>query len=123
MRLFLDPKPILFNFIISSRLLPTRSDPLNLLNSLRLPSSHYSSNSTSKSPSPPPMAAIPKPSITTVDNEEGIARRFWIKFRKESIFAMYTPFVVCLASGNLKLDSFRHYIAQDVHFLRAFAQA
>lgn len=69
------------------------------------------------------MAAIPKPSITTVDNEEGIARRFWIKFRKESIFAMYTPFVVCLASGNLKLDSFRHYIAQDVHFLRAFAQA
>ncbi|XP_059665702.1 bifunctional TH2 protein, mitochondrial [Cornus florida] len=57
------------------------------------------------------------------ENEAGIARRFWIKFRKESILALYTPFVVCLASGNLNLDTFRHYIAQDVHFLKSFAQA
>ncbi|KAF5202932.1 Bifunctional th2 protein [Thalictrum thalictroides] len=61
--------------------------------------------------------------VVAVPDEEGIARRFWIKFKKESVFAMYTPFVVCLASGNLDLDTFRHYIAQDVHFLKAFAQA
>ncbi|KAI5433809.1 hypothetical protein KIW84_020895 [Lathyrus oleraceus] len=35
---------------------------------------------------------------------------------------MFTPFVVSLASGNLKTDSFRHYIAQDTHFLRSFAK-
>ena len=55
--------------------------------------------------------------------EEGMARRFWLKFRKESVLSLYTPFVVCLASGNLRLDTFRHYIAQDAHFLKAFAQA
>ncbi|KAI7980300.1 hypothetical protein LOK49_Contig170G00010 [Camellia lanceoleosa] len=54
---------------------------------------------------------------------EGIARRFWIKFHKEAILALYTPFVVCLASGNLTLHTFRHYIAQDFFFLKAFAQA
>ncbi|CAL5406911.1 unnamed protein product [Camellia sinensis] len=54
---------------------------------------------------------------------EGIARRFWIKFHKEAILALYTPFVVCLASGNLTLHTFRHYIAQDFYFLKAFAQA
>lgn len=56
-------------------------------------------------------------------SEAGLAKRFWIKFNRESIFSMYTPFVISLASGNLKIDSFRHYIAQDVHFLRAFVQA
>ncbi|KAF6144414.1 hypothetical protein GIB67_024641 [Kingdonia uniflora] len=56
-------------------------------------------------------------------DEEGLARRFWIKFKKESVFAMYTPFVVCLASGKLELETFRHYIGQDVLFLKAFAQA
>lgn len=55
--------------------------------------------------------------------EEGLGRRFWIKSRKDGIQALYTPFMVCLASGNLELDKFRHYIAQDVHFLRAFAKA
>lgn len=58
-----------------------------------------------------------------IHTEAGLARRFWIKFARESIFAMYTPFAISLASGNLKIDSFRHYIAQDVHFLRAFARA
>ncbi|KAL2325365.1 hypothetical protein Fmac_024423 [Flemingia macrophylla] len=57
------------------------------------------------------------------NSEAGLARRFWIKFTRESIFAMYTPFAIALASGNLSIDSFRRYIAQDVHFLRAFAQA
>lgn len=37
--------------------------------------------------------------------------------------ALYTPFVVCLASGNLHLDTFRQYIAQDFYFLKTFAQA
>ncbi|XP_058770571.1 bifunctional TH2 protein, mitochondrial [Vicia villosa] len=64
-----------------------------------------------------PMAAIHN--LT----EAGLAKRFWIKFNRESIFALFTPFVISLASGNLKTDSFRHYIAQDVHFLRSFAKA
>lgn len=63
------------------------------------------------------MATTPKP------NEEGSAKRFWDKFSKQSILTLYTPFVVSLASGNLKLDTFRHYIAQDVHFYKCFAQA
>lgn len=70
-----------------------------------------------------PMAMPPKSSMPSVGTELGLASRFWDKFRRESIFAMYTPFAVCLASGNLKIESFRHYIAQDFHFLRAFAQA
>ncbi|KAI7984864.1 hypothetical protein LOK49_LG14G00419 [Camellia lanceoleosa] len=57
------------------------------------------------------------------DNAEGMARRFWIKFSKNPTLALYTSFVVCLASGNLKLDTFWHYIASNVHFLKAFAQA
>ncbi|XP_077252750.1 bifunctional TH2 protein, mitochondrial-like [Tasmannia lanceolata] len=61
--------------------------------------------------------------MSALSGEEGVARRFWIKFQKESVFAKYSPFVVCLASGNLELETFRHYIAQDVHFLKAFAQA
>jgi|UniRef100_A0A2N9JBZ0 hypothetical protein len=71
------------------------------------------------------MAIPPPPSAKSVavDSELGLAKRFWIKFRRESVLAMYTPFVHCLASGNLKIEAFRHYIAQDVHFLRAFAQA
>ncbi|KVI04425.1 HAD-like domain-containing protein [Cynara cardunculus var. scolymus] len=64
-------------------------------------------------------------SMTTTQrpNEEGIAKRLWVRFNKESILSLYTPFVVSLASGNLKLDTFRQYIAQDVHFLKCFAKA
>ncbi|GMG99882.1 hypothetical protein Nepgr_001722 [Nepenthes gracilis] len=57
------------------------------------------------------------------NNEVGISGRFWYKFKRESVFAMYTPFLVCLAAGNLNIETFRHYIAQDVHFLKAFAHA
>ncbi|CAN1233964.1 Bifunctional TH2 protein, mitochondrial [Linum perenne] len=57
------------------------------------------------------------------NSEDGLAAKLWIKSRRQLHFAMYTPFVVCLASGNLKIESFRHYIAQDFHFLRAFAHA
>ncbi|RVX19417.1 Bifunctional TH2 protein, mitochondrial [Vitis vinifera] len=58
-----------------------------------------------------------------VVDEEGIARKFWIKFRNDSVVAMYTPFLVCLASGKLDSDAFLHCISQDVHFLKAFSQA
>ncbi|XVE62697.1 hypothetical protein DITRI_Ditri06bG0140600 [Diplodiscus trichospermus] len=84
------------------------------------------------SPPPPtrrssnPMATPPKSSaaaaaVTPI--EDGLARRFWIKFRRESVFSLYSPFALCLASGSLRIDTFRHYIAQDVHFLKAFAHA
>ncbi|KAK4755509.1 hypothetical protein SAY87_009266 [Trapa incisa] len=62
-------------------------------------------------------------SLSTLDSEIGLAKKLWNKCRRETTFALYTPFTVCLASGNLKVDSFRHYISQDVCFLKAFAQA
>lgn len=55
--------------------------------------------------------------------EDGMGKKFWSKFRKEWTEAMYTPFVISLAAGNLKLDTFRDYVAQDVYFLRAFVKA
>ncbi|XP_009771533.1 bifunctional TH2 protein, mitochondrial-like [Nicotiana tabacum] len=63
------------------------------------------------------MAAVP------IEESVEIARKCWIKFKKESIVALYTPFIVCLASGTLQLETFQHYIAQDSYFLKAFAQA
>ncbi|CAN6460521.1 unnamed protein product [Victoria cruziana] len=59
-----------------------------------------------------------------VASEDGsAAKRFWIKFEKESLFGMYSPFLVGLASGTLELEAFRRYVSQDVHFLQAFVQA
>ncbi|KAB5529509.1 hypothetical protein DKX38_019590 [Salix brachista] len=60
---------------------------------------------------------------SSIHIEEGLASKFWIKFRRESVFSMYTPFIISLASGTLKIDSFRHYISQDSHFLKSFAHA
>ncbi|KAJ4836409.1 hypothetical protein Tsubulata_020981 [Turnera subulata] len=54
---------------------------------------------------------------------EGTMARLWKKHHGESMFAMYTPFVLCLASGNLQRQSFNHYIAQDIPYLIAYAQA
>ncbi|KAK8712785.1 hypothetical protein V6N13_148013 [Hibiscus sabdariffa] len=71
-----------------------------------------------------PMAIPPKSAAAAViPTEERLATRFWIKFRRESMLSLYSPFALCLASGSLKIDTFRHYIAQDVHFLKAFARA
>lgn len=56
-------------------------------------------------------------------DEGGIARRLWMKFKDESIFAMYTPFVVGLASGTLDSHTFLHCISQDVYFFQAYSQA
>ncbi|KAL2941246.1 Bifunctional TH2 protein mitochondrial [Bienertia sinuspersici] len=75
------------------------------------------------------MAMIPPPRSTTpsligaVSNEVGISRRSWNKNKRDSIFSLFTPFVLSLAAGNLSLESFRQYISQDVHFLKAFAHA
>ncbi|KAL5221996.1 hypothetical protein ABZP36_026709 [Zizania latifolia] len=56
--------------------------------------------------------------------EGSSARRFWIAASsREAAFASYTPFLLSLAAGTLRLDSFRQYIAQDSHFLHAFARA
>lgn len=74
---------------------------------------------TVSTPKPPPATTT----TAMIDDGVGIASKCWIKYRKESTFSLYSPFVVSLASGKLKLDAFRHYIAQDVYFLKAFAQA
>lgn len=92
--------------------LPTRSIPRRLHSPLT--PTRRSSN---------PMAIPPMSVRAVIPTEDGLARRFWIKFRGESVLSLYSPFVICLASGSLKIDTFRHYIAQDVHFLKAFAQA
>ncbi|KAL3523384.1 hypothetical protein ACH5RR_016218 [Cinchona calisaya] len=93
------------------------------------PSFSSSSSSTSRitgSSSLMATASNPKPpwaSPPMIDNSVGVARKCWLKFKKESTLTLYSPLVVSMASGNLKLDTFRHYISQDVYFLKAFAQA
>ncbi|XP_048225590.1 bifunctional TH2 protein, mitochondrial [Ricinus communis] len=78
---------------------------------------------------PPKLLSSSSSSLTTATTstattaDQGLAAKLWIKFRRESVFAIYTPFVVALASGNLNIDSFRHYISQDFHFLKSFAHA
>jgi thiamine phosphate phosphatase / amino-HMP aminohydrolase len=63
-------------------------------------------------------------SSSSVVMEGSAARRFWISASmREAAFAAYTPFLLSLAAGNLRLEAFRHYIAQDAHFLHAFASA
>ncbi|PKA48436.1 thiaminase (transcriptional activator TenA) [Apostasia shenzhenica] len=51
------------------------------------------------------------------------SKKFWLESQKEATLVKYTPFVVCLASGKLELETFRQYIAQDIHFLRSFVNA
>ncbi|KAH7543342.1 hypothetical protein FEM48_Zijuj02G0174100 [Ziziphus jujuba var. spinosa] len=105
---------------------PIKTSPTTFFN-LQFPSRALSllrSFSVRRLPPESSMAIPPSKSAKpSVDIEVGLARRFWIKFNRESVFAMYSPFCVCLASGNLNIKTFRHYIAQDFHFLKAFAQA
>lgn len=56
-------------------------------------------------------------------DEEGIATRLWNKFKNERVSVLYSPFIICLASGTLDSHTFLHCISQDVYFLQAFAQA
>lgn len=110
------------------RILFSINTSLALLRSPRAPApirsllfgSNKSSSSVSRSAT---MMSIP-PSISAVSLcEEALAGRLWIKFNRECLFSMYSPFAVSLAAGNLKIETFRQYIAQDVHFLKAFAHA
>ncbi|GMI79132.1 PALE GREEN 1, THIAMINE REQUIRING 2 [Hibiscus trionum] len=80
------------------------------------------------SPPPPtrrlsnPMVIPPKSSAAAVfPTDYRLATILWIKFRRESMLSLYSPFALCLASGSLKIDTFRHFISQDVHFLKTFA--
>nr|GME13784.1 probable aminopyrimidine aminohydrolase, mitochondrial [Ipomoea batatas] len=70
----------------------------------------------------PPVGSIPK-LPKEVDEVVGIAKKCWNKFRKEATFALYTPFIVSLASGNLKVETFGQCVSQDGYFLKPFAQA
>ncbi|ONM03812.1 thiaminase2, partial [Zea mays] len=70
------------------------------------------------------MASSPSSASAAVVAEGSAARRFWIAAStREAAFAAYTPFLLSLAAGNLRLDLFRHYIEQDAHFFHAFARA
>ncbi|KAG0458643.1 hypothetical protein HPP92_021771 [Vanilla planifolia] len=51
------------------------------------------------------------------------ANRFWFESQKEAILVKCSPFFVCLASGNLQMETFRHYLSQDIHYLRSFVSA
>lgn len=58
-----------------------------------------------------------------IRDEGGIAKSLWTKSRNESIFAIYTPYILSLASGKLDSASFLHCISQDLRFLQASAEA
>ncbi|KAK8487925.1 hypothetical protein V6N13_027100 [Hibiscus sabdariffa] len=103
------------------------SPPYPIISLFKLARSHRRLFS---SPPPPtrrpsnPMAIPPKSSAAAVfPADDCLAKSLWIKFRREFMLSLYSPFSLCLASGSLKIDTFRHYIAQDVHFLKASAHA
>lgn len=58
-----------------------------------------------------------------IRDELGIAQSLWNKSTNESIFAIYTPYILSLASGKLDTGSFLHCIFQDLRFLEASAEA
>ncbi|WOL19277.1 putative aminopyrimidine aminohydrolase, mitochondrial [Canna indica] len=107
---------------IRSRIRPPKRDRSDLIFSYRFLSfsaAHRKSLPLRSDPLPPLAGAR----MAALTGEGSMAARFWIASRKESLLAKYTPFVVLLGAGKLDMDAFRNYIAQDVYFLRAFAQA
>ncbi|KAJ0695541.1 putative thiaminase-2/PQQC, heme oxygenase-like, multi-helical, HAD superfamily [Helianthus annuus] len=58
-----------------------------------------------------------------IRDEGGIAQSLWKKSTNEAIFAVYTPYILSLASGKLDSGSFLHCIFQDLRFLEASAEA
>lgn len=58
-----------------------------------------------------------------IRDEGGIAKSLWTKSTNESIFAIYTPYILSLASGKLDSGSFLHCISQDLRFLQASVEA
>ncbi|KAF8094701.1 hypothetical protein N665_0355s0014 [Sinapis alba] len=113
------------------RILFSINNSLALLRSPRAPAPIRSllfgskkSSSVSRSAAAFSSAMSIPPSISAASHsEEALAGKLWIKFNRECLFSMYSPFAVSLAAGNLKIETFRQYIAQDVHFLKAFAHA
>lgn len=71
----------------------------------------------------PPMASSATGKLPPQPIEDGLGNRFWTKCTKEWTQALYSPFVVSLAAGNLEIDTFRDYIRQDVHFLKTYVKA
>lgn len=57
------------------------------------------------------------------EEEMYISRKCWFKVKKKSSLALYTPFVVGMASGTLKMETFMSYIAHDPYYFKAFAKA
>ncbi|KAL6561338.1 hypothetical protein OROMI_016939 [Orobanche minor] len=51
--------------------------------------------------SPPPKSAIPS---SIADNEAGLARCFWIKFHRESVFALFHPFSLCYVTATVPIS-------------------
>lgn len=66
----------------------------------------------------PPLAlhAFTLRTATAADVEEGLAYSVWKKCSREFIFALYTPFLVCLSAGNLKRETYNYYIFQDIDY-------
>ncbi|MFS7975519.1 putative thiaminase-2/PQQC, hem oxygenase-like, multi-helical, HAD superfamily [Helianthus anomalus] len=58
-----------------------------------------------------------------IRDEGGFAQSLWNKSTNEAIFAVYTPYILSLASGKLDSGSFLHCIFQDLRFLEASAEA
>ncbi|PON54598.1 heme oxygenase-like, multi-helical [Trema orientale] len=54
--------------------------------------------------------------------EEEIAEQYWKKYKKESVFALLSPFSVSLTAGDLDSRTFCYCIAQDLHFLKLSPQ-
>ncbi|GMI88823.1 PALE GREEN 1, THIAMINE REQUIRING 2 [Hibiscus trionum] len=69
------------------------------------------------------MAIRRRTSGPIIPSSEGAAGSCFILFRKEADYALYSPYILCLAAGSLNIDAFRHCISQDVPILKAFARA
>ncbi|KAJ4836405.1 hypothetical protein Tsubulata_020975 [Turnera subulata] len=50
------------------------------------------------------------------EEEEGLAYSIWKKCSREFIFALYTPFLVCMAAGNLDWKTYQYYLFQDIDY-------
>jgi thiaminase/transcriptional activator TenA len=52
-----------------------------------------------------------------------LARRLWVDNAELAARALAHPFVRGIADGSLPREVFSGYVAQDAHFLEAFARA
>ncbi|MQL96656.1 hypothetical protein Taro_029337 [Colocasia esculenta] len=101
---FLSSSPFLRDLLIPNpRQLAPSTSPLFLLFLLR------------SDASPPKRGLQRLSSSSSSGGGEGgsVANRLWIKSREESLPPIYSPFMVCLISGGLKMDTFRYEMAKD----------